>query len=53
MEYAYSTHKTLSEARAALDDYFASGEVSASEFAGIQRRNTKCGFRYYVMLWGC
>ena len=52
MEYAYSTHKTWSAARAALDDYLASGEVFESEFAGIRRRTTSIGFRFDVMLWG-
>ena len=51
MEFAYSTHKTWSDARAALDDYFASGEVYESEFAGIRRRTTANGFRFDVMIF--
>jgi hypothetical protein len=51
-EFAYSSHKTWSAARSALDDYFASGEVSECEFAGIRRRTTANGFRFDVMLWG-
>jgi hypothetical protein len=50
MEYAYSTHKTWSAAREALDDYLASGEVFECEFAGIRRRTTDRGFRFDVML---
>jgi hypothetical protein len=52
MEFSYSTHKTWQAARAVLDDYFASGEVSECEFAGIRRRTTSNGFRYDVMLRG-
>lgn len=49
-EFAYSTHKSWSAARLALEDYFASGEVSECEFNGIRRRTTANGFRYDVML---
>ena len=52
MEYVYSTHKSWSAAHIALCDYFAAGEVSESELAGIRRRTTKKGFRYDIMLRG-
>jgi hypothetical protein len=52
IEHVYSTHKSWQAARAAIDDYFASGEVSECEFAGIRRRTTTNGFRYDVMLRG-
>jgi hypothetical protein len=50
MEFVYSTHKTWSDARAALDNYLASGEVFECEFSGIRRRTTNNGFRFDVML---
>ncbi len=52
MEYVYSTHKSYSAAHVALYDYFASGEVFESEFAGIRRRSTTKGFRFDIMLRG-
>ena len=52
MEFRYSTHKSWQAAREALDCYFASGEVSECEFAGIRRRTTSSGFRFDVMLKG-
>lgn len=48
MTFIYSRHKTRQAALDALEDYFASGEVSQCEVSGIQCING----RYCVMLWG-
>lgn len=52
IEFVYSTHKTWGAAHIALENYFASGDVTECEFAGIRRRATSKGFRYDIMLRG-
>ena len=49
--YIYSTHKTMAAAIAAMEHYFAAGDMSDCEFAGIKRRPTSRGVRYDVMLY--
>jgi hypothetical protein len=38
MFYVYSQHRTLDAARAALDHFWATGEISEGEHARIMRR---------------
>jgi uncharacterized membrane protein len=54
--YDYSSHRSQAAAEAALEEYFATGEVSACEHPKVQRRVLGDGvagqslFRYYVTL---
>ena len=45
--YAYSMHKTREQAERALEDAFASGDITESELAGVERR---FGF-WAILLW--
>ena len=47
--FVYSSHKSLSRAQDALEDYFANGEISLGERPFIRR----IGKRFCVMFPGC
>jgi hypothetical protein len=48
MRFTYSTHKTRDAAEMALEDYFATGEVSEGDCPRIEARNG----RYLITLNG-
>lgn len=52
VRFVYSRHKSLERAQMALDDYFATGEVSLSEFPQIKPVNTPAGKRWIVEIDG-
>jgi hypothetical protein len=45
--FRYSTHKSRKAAEAALEDYFASGEVFPSEFSEIRSRRERVPPHYW------
>lgn len=47
LAFVYSTHRHPMSAIAAVDDYFANGEVTEPEFADIVKR----GRRWLVLFW--
>lgn len=52
IRFEYSRHKTEERAERALEDYFATGEVSLGDAPRIERRNTPSGIRWVVTLDG-
>jgi hypothetical protein len=44
--YTYATYSTYAKAEAALEDMFATGDVTASEFHDIRRINK----RWHILL---
>jgi hypothetical protein len=49
--YDYASYKTLARAKAALEDCYATGEVSDGEFPTIERRGGRVrGSQYYYVL---
>lgn len=49
--YRYSTHYSKRDAQEALEDYFASGEVTQSEFAEIKISWPNGRARWDILLW--
>lgn len=47
LAFSYSSHKTRERAEMALEDYYATGEVSESEVAAIRSYRA----RFHVLLW--
>jgi hypothetical protein len=52
IRFEYSRHKSEARAEMALEDYFATGEVSLGEAPRIERRATPNGPRWVVTLNG-
>ena len=52
VRFEYSRHKSEERAEMALEDYFATGEVSDGDAPRIERRNTHNGPRWVVTLNG-
>lgn len=52
LRFEYSRHKSEARAEMALEDYFATGEVSNADAPKIERRATPNGPRWVVTLNG-